>query len=135
MRGFAIEHRADFDDFTRVTLLRLFGFRVVLHIFKKSDHLPFHDHPYNILSILLWGKYTELTPVKDDALSRMRARDRRAPSIWWIPATRAHKILLFPGQRTITLCVLGRKFREWGFLVGGQWVHNKTHLLKKGLLR
>lgn len=120
-----VEHRSDFDDFTRITLLSLFGFRVVLHIFKKDDQHPYHDHPYNLLSILLWGRYEELTPAEYSGYYVVR---RTAPSIWWIPARRAHRIRLVQGRRAVTLCFFGRKHRTWGFYVGGNWVESKRYL-------
>lgn len=125
MKLFEVKHRSDFDDFTRITLLELFGFSIVLHIFRKSDHHCCHDHPYNILSIMLWGQYEELTPTSSYGV--YRATYRQAPSIGVIPARRMHKIRLINNRKAVTLCFFGRRHRTWGFQVRGLWVASKDY--------
>lgn len=127
---FKVNHRSDFDDFTRVNLLRLCGFRIALHIFKKDDHHCAHDHPYNIWSFMLWGGYEEMVETHD--MRGFHVRRRRILSLARIPAQRMHKVKLLGGRRAVTLCFFGRRHRRWGFRVKRKWVDNAEYFKKYG---
>ena len=48
-----------------------FPFNIFLHKFLKSDSEDLHDHPWNFISIILWGGYWEYTyELKDELKSK-----------------------------------------------------------------
>lgn len=98
----------------RWTLLSTRNSRVYLHHFVGSDWaMDPHDHPKNFISIGLAGEYTELDFNAD--LERPRAIVWRAPWIRRFPATHRHRLVLKPGASVWTICIVGRRIREWGF--------------------
>lgn len=88
--------------------------RLYLHHFKHSDHDVMHDHPWNYVSLILWGGYYECT--KDQGFI-----DWYEPgSILWRPAEWIHKIILSADRWNVlteawTLVWLGTRRRMWGF--------------------
>ena len=95
----------------RWTLI-LFGYSIRLHHWIASDASiqHFHDHPFDFISIILKGSYTNVTPE-----GRIEVK---APSIWKAKAEGKHYLLIPRGGAwTILLC--SRPHRKWGF-----WVNN-----------
>jgi hypothetical protein len=91
--------------------LILFGYSIRLHHWIGSDVGPhFHDHPFDFISILFKGSYTNVTP---DG-----SRHIKAPSIWYARGDKQHRLEIPEGGAwTILLC--SRPYRKWGF-----WVNN-----------
>lgn len=91
---------------------------VYLHRFlRDDDDRAMHDHPWNSLSVLVWGKYIEQT-----------AEGRklyRWGSIIFRRATHTHRIELPEGKPAWTLFVTGSRIREWGFHCPKGWIHWK----------
>ena len=53
------------------------GFTVKLHRFLRSDPArDLHDHPWDFVSIILWGGYYEETESGEGATRRDRLRQR-----------------------------------------------------------
>lgn len=104
-------------------------FNVYLHQFLRSDDdRALHDHPWANCSILLRGSYIEHTPGT--------TYWRRAGDIAFRWAGHlAHRIELeradWNGKRIgplmpcWTLFITGPRYREWGFLCPGGWMHWK----------
>jgi hypothetical protein len=88
-----------------------FGYSIRLHHWVGPDNkLHFHNHPWDFLSIILRGKYTNVTPK-----GRFEAK---APFFWKSKAEDLHYLDVPPtGAWTILLC--GRPRIKWGFLVNG----------------
>ncbi|RIV23632.1 hypothetical protein DYU11_11665 [Fibrisoma montanum] len=129
---------------TRYTLIQRKTWQLCLHVFHRSDHPDFHDHPWNFWTLVLWRGYIERLP---------GGKSRR---IWpgmllYRPATHAHWVQLHPiydrntqdrakigkrlGERTaVTLCLMGRRRRVWGFFTEGSWVTWYNYFIKKGCL-
>ena len=86
-----------------------------LHRYDGSDDdRALHDHPWRSVSILVWGRISEMTP----------QGERR---IWpWLPKYRSaeytHRIIL-KSRRAYTLFFTYPKEREWGFHCPKGWVH------------
>lgn len=83
---------------------------IYLHQFlRDDDDRALHDHPWRSLSILLRGRYLEITPDGQ--------REFRAGNIIWRNAEYRHRLLISPyGNRPAwTLFLTGRKVRTWGF--------------------
>ncbi len=116
----------------RWTLLRLFGRAVYLHKFVGDDWtLDLHDHPKRFVSIGLWGRYLEETPVGPPF---WREGDRlktlfRAPWIRTFPAAHQHRITLAGKRKSCwTLVLLGKSSREWGFWHEGKFIQWRDYV-------
>jgi hypothetical protein len=88
-----------------------FGFSIRIHHWIRSDDKRFfHDHACNFVSIILKGKYTNVTPE-----GRFEVK---AGSCWYSKADKRH-YLDIPKGGAWTLLVCGRPYRKWGFWVNG----------------
>ena len=88
---------------------------VYVHKFlRDDDDRALHDHPWWFVSVMLRGRYLEVT--------KTGTRMRRAPSIAFRPATWTHRVALIDGQPCWTLIVTGRNARHWGFHCPKGWV-------------
>ena len=101
-------YQGDFHYLTRWTFI-FFGYSIRLHHWIGSDVGPhFHDHPFDFISILFKGSYTNCTPNGN--------RFIKAPGIWWGPGEARHRLEISEGGAwTILLC--SRPHRKWGFWV------------------
>jgi hypothetical protein len=100
-------------------------FNLYLHKFlRDDDDRALHDHPWWFISILLSGRYLELT---DDATSPTGYRiiDRQFGDMAYRPATHRHRVILPMGIPCWTLCITGPRSREWGFWCPKGFVHWK----------
>lgn len=70
-----------------------------------------HDHPVSFLSLVLRGWYLMRTPKGTRATSWFR----------WYRATDKHTIT-WVAPKTLTLCLMGPKVREWGFHTRMGWI-------------
>lgn len=97
-------------------------FNVYLHHFLRGDEdRALHDHPWHSVSILLRGRYDELT---DNG--KLHHRTSRWPV--FRRASVAHRIILPEGQTCWTLFITGPKIRAWGFLCPQGHIHNQEFL-------
>jgi len=130
---------------------------VRLHITYNSDPSPdMHDHPWWNLSIILQGAYWELVPckpAKHGSLRDLKERNllepgqachddrtiingvpyefilRQPGNIVFRRAKARHRIVVPGGGRCVSLFIMGRKRREWGFyLPKGSWIHWRAYL-------
>jgi len=84
-----------------------FGYSIRLHHWLKSDDRRFfHDHPSNLISLILKGKYKNVTP--------NGSTEVKAGTIWKARAEDKH-YLDIPEEGAWTLLFFGRKRRNWGF--------------------
>lgn len=87
------------------------------HILRSDDDRVFHDHPWNYLTIILRGGYTEVVPVFVDGIYTGERRTWRGPgSILFRRAEHWHRLEVPPGESAWTLFITGRKRQQWGFL-------------------
>jgi hypothetical protein len=93
-------------------VLTLFGYSVRLHHWIGSDDLRhFHDHPWDFISIILKGRYLEITP------EGMRVRT--VGDVARYRAEHRHKVQLI--GRSCWTCVLSKRHRRhFGFYVPGR---------------
>jgi hypothetical protein len=84
-----------------------------VHVFERSDKdRCLHDHAWPFVSIILRDGYYEQVGNSWDA-----------PRLTWYPpgsvlfrrADHAHRIEIKPGTRPVSLVIVGRKVRDWGF--------------------
>jgi hypothetical protein len=124
----------DYDDpellyLTRWRLVQTPWFGVYLHRLGGPDpRATLHDHPWNFVSIVLWGGYTE-------RVCQGRSHDGSPQTNWrdvrWInvkPALGLHSIRRLFRAPTWTLMLVGRRQRTWGYLDDdGTWTPFDEH--------
>lgn len=117
----------DSEYITRLHLLKTPWFAVCLHWLNKPDPEPWnHDHPVTFLSLILRGWYREERK-RRGVLELVRHR--------WFNYIRAtpedcHTIINM-APRTLTLCFMGPKTREWGFHTATGWIYWKDYYAKQ----
>jgi quercetin dioxygenase-like cupin family protein len=89
---------------------------VYLHeILRDDDDRALHDHPWPNTSLLLIGRYREITP---DGVYLREAGDLVTRE-----ANSAHRLELIEHEPCVSLFFTGPKVREWGFHCPKGWVH------------
>lgn len=92
----------------RWTLI-LFGWSIRLHHWIKSDDRRyFHDHSCDLLSIIIKGKYKNVTPEGTFEAKAWRPR--------FMKATQKH-YLDIPKEGAWTVIFCSRPYHKWGFYV------------------
>ena len=111
-------------------------FNVYLHRYFGNDAMTYglHDHPWNSLSIRIWGKplqeykfgkshynelgvFTSMTQPRVYIPKDKLLQFRTVPRFVYRRADEAHSLVCRnPG--TITLFITGKRIREWGFWTG-----------------
>lgn len=123
----------DIEEGGRLYLRRLHVFQcplfsIMIHWFHSPDrnrHL--HDHPVDMLSIVLRGWYLEEEPLPQFSGSKTFPTGMRVVE-WlnWIPHKKIHRIVGVYGD-PVTLCIAGPRRQEWGFYTEEGWVHWKEY--------
>ena len=91
---------------------------VYLHEINKSDDdRALHDHPWDNVSVLLRGGYTEVTPEG--------TFERKAGEVIHRPATALHRLIVPNNAKVVSLFFTGPRIREWGFDCPQGWRHWK----------
>jgi len=84
---------------------------VYIHLFLKSDDdRALHDHPWDSVSLVLDGRYVEVTP--EGSIPRF------AGDVIFRKAAEPHRIEIADGETAVTLFITGPRQREWGFHCG-----------------
>lgn len=111
----------------RWRLLQTPWFGIYVHFIYREDLDPIpHDHPWAFTSFVLAGGYTEELHERPGSGS-CRLTTHRRWSMHRFPLHHAHRIVgVAPG--TVTLCIVGRKQRIWGFYDGAWWVDYRDAL-------
>jgi hypothetical protein len=86
-------------------------FSIRLHHWVEGDPEEYqHAHPWNFLTIVLWGGY--------DDVGEGRAPDLvRAPTVRYRPLTWRHSVINCR-PNTWTIVITGRVIRKWRFWIG-----------------
>jgi len=89
-------------------------FNIYLHqILQNDDDRALHDHPWVNCSIILKGRYLEVTPVRSMVRRAWRPVLRRAVA--------AHRLELIDGKPCWSLFITGPIIRQWGFHCPQGW--------------
>ena len=99
----------------RLRLIQTPWFGIYLHFIYREDLDPVpHDHPWRFWRMVLWGGYSENYTVfpADPTFLEHRLVVPFQPSR--VPTNHAHHITKV-APHTISLVVVGRKERVWGF--------------------
>ena len=125
--------RGGLVHFWRHDLFKCGRFAVYLHRFERSDwDRCLHDHPWPFLTIILRGGYWEEVPARrtlagvpvggESGDVPTVHRWRRPGAILYRPARFSHRIQLDPERpRPVSLVIVGRKCRPWGFWTLEGW--------------
>lgn len=107
---------------------------VYIHVISSSDPgRGMHDHRSANLSIVLSGKYDEVTPEKWARVADLcplwwdghefsEHRTKYGGDITFRWGSTPHRLLLEPGQKALTLFITGPTYRKWGFWTKTGWV-------------
>lgn len=114
-------------------------FSIYLHkIFLPDRDRPMHDHPFNFWSLILKGGYMERVSDTREASSFM---DPTIETNFWgplswhkMPIEYCHNIDRLKKVPTWTLVFVGRRQKDWGFVVGPNrgWVQHDEYLSEIG---
>lgn len=108
----------------RYTLIDRPGWKLNVHVFHRSDADDLHDHPWPFVSLILWRGYIEHTP---------QGRRRQWPGmLLFRRAGHAHRVELVDGKPAVTLVLVGKRHREWGFFTPAGWVEWTRYFREKG---
>lgn len=113
----------------RWSILTIFGLSFKFHVFLRSDPDCLHDHPWDFWTIVLAGKYNEVVEQNETGLAEDGSNKiirREAFSIAFRKAEHKHRVELINGEPCLTLCIMKKKRREWGFWSKGAWIHWKN---------
>lgn len=111
----------------RWRLLQTPRFGIYVHFIFREDLDPVpHDHPWAFWSLVLRGGYVEALYERPGS-GVCRLVTRRCRRAHRFPLHHAHRIVgVAPG--TVTLVLVGRKQRVWGFYDGAVWVDYRDAL-------
>lgn len=110
---------------TRYTLLSCKWFTIKIHKALISDPDEPHDHPWNYLSIILWGGYWEETILSPNPKSLYEKLFEYIPPTikWYRPLSilyrkgdKLHKLIIPKGKYCLSLIITFKKWRKWGYL-------------------
>lgn len=112
---------------TRLHILKTPWFALCLHWLNTPDPEPYlHDHPVSFLSVILRGGYTE----DREKFTHNRRRFTKV-NRWfnWIRASsRDRHTIIEVKPKTLTLCLMGPKTREWGYHLPDGWMYWKDYV-------
>lgn len=90
-------------------------FGVKLHKFLRSDAAPLHDHPWDFVSLILWGRYREFLAREPWETATPKVIERGWLSFAKRRATDRHRVELVKKRPVWTICVSGPRRRDWYF--------------------
>lgn len=104
----------DSEYIVRLHLVKTPWFAICIHWINKADQEPhMHDHPVSFFSIILRGWYYEIRngwPCQRNWFNYIKASSKDI-----------HRIIQV-APKTVTLCFMGPKTREWGFHTSQGWI-------------
>lgn len=114
-------------------------FNIYLHRTRADDYRVLHDHPWDNLSIILWGGYYESVPSikqgEGNPFTEGKVIKWRKPGTFvyrkadWPP----HSLSLSKGKACWSLFITGKMKRNWGFYTKSGWMaHELLVVVKDG---
>lgn len=114
--------------FKRFAIIECKWFNIYIHsIYKADEDEHLHDHPWNYISIVLYGKFMEAIKNSTSAKQKYEMNWLSPKDISAQKAERTHKIYMLLSEKIVTLFFTGPRFREWGYDVDGKWIDNVTY--------
>jgi hypothetical protein len=113
----------------RRRLLSTPWFGIYVHLIYREDLDPVpHDHPWAFRSLVLRGGYVEELHTRPGSLDGpTHLVERIAGRLHRFPLHHAHRIVSVRPD-TVTLVVVGRKVRSWGFYDGAAFIDYRDAL-------
>lgn len=104
-----------------------FGFSLRIHHWIKSDDRRFyHDHSCNFVSVVLKGKYKNVTPDGEFSVKAIS---------WWKSNALTRHYLDIPKGGAWTMLLCGRPWRKWGFYVNDHKWRPLRYFHKYGVIQ
>ena len=100
-----------YDTYRRYHLLVTRWFSVLLHVYYSDREIGFHPHPFNNLTIRLWGHFVESLITNYHSLDRGKETTHVDPRFVFRRATTAHKFKMLKGP-LVTLFIVGKTQRK-----------------------
>lgn len=115
----------------RWTLIKNRFFSIKIHKALVSDPAAPHDHPWNYLSIILWGGYFEEQTERKTIYRNMHLYpDYENITIrkWYKPGSilyrkgdRLHRLIIPKNRYCISLIFTFKRYRDWGIFKNNKW--------------
>lgn len=105
------------------------------HWLASDDQRHFHDHGWWFITVVLQGGYVDVstTTPEDPGNPATATLDvLQRGSVRFRPATYAHKVSVNPSEGCWTLLLTGRRSRDWGFWVNGEWKRMRRYFRDHG---
>lgn len=121
---------------TRLRIIQTPWFGVYLHnLYEPDADRDMHDHPWEFISIILRGGYTEIVNPIPHVMDTPAYNFKRRWNRWsWhkMSTDKAHRILSVD-DGTISLILVGRRKRSWGFYTPEGWVDWREYERAEGV--
>lgn len=93
------------------------------HWLHSDDDRHFHDHPWNFVTLVLSGSYTDVSPNGREKMPTGKIAFRHA--------THKHTVKVDPGG-CWTFIISGPIIRRWGFWIGHKWKKANKYFFENG---
>lgn len=105
----------------RFTLLKLFGWKLLLHRIARPDYSrELHDHPWSFITVVLRGGYVEQVESLDGEWAQFRAN--RPGRVRFNRLPFPHRVTELINGDSWSLVIHGPDRREWGFYTDCGWM-------------
>lgn len=113
---------------TRLHFIKTPWFAICLHWINKPDAEPYlHDHPVSFLSLILKGGYKEYRKVgPPEGVNLFMVKEHTWFNFIKASNEDAHRIIEVK-PKTLTICFMGPKIRDWGFHTENGWLYWKNY--------
>ena len=102
-----------------------FPFNITMHKVLVSDEPQLHDHPWDWGALILKGGYWEHTPEGKFWRGPGSIRFRKAEDLNWLELAKDKDGNNIPCW---SIFYMGKKKKDWGFMVDGNWVQHELYL-------
>ena len=107
--------------FRRWQVLGTPWFTINLHgIYHEDEERDLHNHPFDFISIVLFGSYTE-------KLNSGKTNERKIFNIAKRKSDVFHKIEKLHSKKIFTLNLMWNRKKEWGYLVDGKLIEHDLY--------
>jgi hypothetical protein len=100
------------------------GLFSIHHWVRSDDTRAYHNHPYWFITLILKGKYLDVTDKGTEELSRGSIRFRKA--------SHTHTVVIPTGSECWSLLLTGPKINKWGFFHGGRFFRSEKYFKRFG---
>jgi hypothetical protein len=96
------------------------------HWIKSDDNRFFHDHSCDLISLVIKGRYTNVTPNGEFPV--------KAISVWKAKAEQRHWLKI-PKEGAWTILLCSRPYHKWGFYVNDHKWRPLRYFSKFGIIQ